>query len=97
MQYPVAVQRESLEAKLYGKPFLFRISRQAQQYWWKVFCRRCREAGTWDDPLTFYHSCPRDDQLPVTKRRIYRENYPHAVPPYLTFALTTKRRPFKLE
>jgi hypothetical protein len=97
MQYPIQTQKSSLEAKLAGKPFLRAVSRQIQQHWWKAFLTRCREAGNWSDPLNFLCQWTGFGQLPVTIRRIYRENWPTVGAPYLSFALTAKKRPFSLE
>jgi len=97
MQYPVQTQRSCLEAKLADQPFIKSVPRQIQQHWWKAFLTRCREAGNWSDPLHFLRQRTGTDQLPVTIRRIYRESWPDPVAPYLSFALTVKRRPFSLE
>jgi hypothetical protein len=97
MQYPVKIQETSIEAKLSGMPFLKCIPRQIQQHWWKAFITRCREESNWTDRLEFYKGCWTAGQLPVTKRRIFRESWTAAVVPYLPFALTVKPHPFSLE
>ena len=97
MQYPRHIQQESLKMKLTGKPFLNTISRQVQQHWWKTFISRSRESGNWNCLFSFFRKSLATGQLPVTKRRIYRERYPKAAAPYLPFAVTVKPRPFNLE
>ena len=97
MQYPTEKMRESLKAKLLGKPFLKTIPRQNQQHWIKTFLYRCRERSNWNDGVSILENCNKFDQLPVTKRRIYSVNWPAAVIPYLPFAVTVKKPHFKLE
>lgn len=97
MQYSYSVQKASIEVKLAGKSFLKTISRQNQQHWWKNFLSRSRESANWTCLHTFFRKGRETGQLPVTKRPIYRESWPAAVAPYLSFAVTVKPRPFNLE
>ncbi|WP_408606688.1 DUF6431 domain-containing protein [Marispirochaeta aestuarii] len=97
MQYPKSTQRSSLESKLAGKSFLKTVSRQIQQHWWRTFRHLCRESGNWTDLRKFLTEHLLPDQLPVTKRRIYRASWPTAVSPYLPFALTVRPPPFSFE
>ena len=93
MHYPCNIQIKSLENRLEGRPFPATVSRQVQQHWWKAFHFKCRQAGNWNDPGAFYRQCRLEGQLPVTKQRIYRARWPSAIPPYLPFAVTVKKRP----
>jgi hypothetical protein len=97
MQYSIRSQKSCLTVKLGWKPFLSEIPRQTQQYWWRNFLSRAKESENWKAPFSFYFQKSHRHQLPVSKRRIYRESYPLAVAPYLPFALTVKSRPFSLE
>lgn len=97
MQYPVNIQRKSIETKLEGKPFLKSIPRQSQQHWWRTFLSRCRETGNWSNPRTFHETNLKIGQLRVSKRNNYYKSWSKAVSPYLPFALTVRPPPFTLE
>ena len=97
IQYPRDFQIKSILSKLAGKPFLKQFSRQIQQHWRKLFARQMRQKSNWPDPLKFLSDQLESGQFNLTKRTIYREMISFSISPYLTFALTTKRRPFSLE
>jgi len=97
MQYPYHIQKSCLEAKIEEKPFLATISRQTQQHWWQAFLFNCRKTTNWNDPREFYRQSRLTGHYPVTKRRIYRAKWPVSPAPYLSFAVTVKKRPFSLE
>jgi len=97
VQYPYHIQKSSLEARLEKKPFLTTISRQTQQHWWQAFLFNCRNAANWNDPREFYRQSRLAGHYPMTKRRIYRAKMSDSVSPYLSFAVTVKKRPFSLE
>ena len=93
----MALQLESLRAKLAGKPFLPGLSRQVQQHWKKVFTERCRVRGDWISADQQRQLAAGVGQTGITKRRIHRESLPHAEPPYLPFALTVGKPAFSLQ
>jgi hypothetical protein len=97
VQYPRDLQIKSLMAKLSGNPFLKHIPRQVQQHWRKIFFRILHKTGNWTDPVSFLHSQLQSRQLWLIKRTIHCETWTSGAAPYLTLALTTKERPFKLE
>lgn len=97
IQYRRDLQIRSLQAKLSGLPFLSEISRQVQQHWQKLFERLCRRHANWSDRQSVLDHLCLTGQFHLTKRRIYRKSHPEAAPPYLPFALTTKRPSFSLE
>lgn len=93
----MAMQQESLRAKLAGKPFLPGFSRQVQQHWKRVFNELCRAETNWISTDEQRQLAAGVSQTGITKRRIHRESLPHAEPPYLPFALTVKMPAFSLE
>lgn len=97
VHYRQKLQLNSLRAKLSGRPFLTDISRQVQQHWLKLFHRLCGREENWSDPLVVLDRLVADGQFHLTKRPIHRENRRGALPPYLSFALTTKRPYYSLE
>lgn len=97
IHYRRDLQLRSLQAKLNGLTFLSEISRQVQQHWRKLFDRLSRRYENWNDRQALLKYLHRNGQFHLTKRPLHRESYPEAVPPYLPFALTTKRPSFSLE
>lgn len=93
----MAMQQESLEAKLADKPFLPGFSRQVQQHWKKIFTELSRGRRNWISADQEMAAVAKVSQTGITKRRIHRESLPHAEPPYLPFALTVKMPAFSLE
>ena len=93
----MALQQESLLAKLAGKPFLSGLSRQVQQHWKRVFNELCRAETHWISTDRELQLAAAVSQTGITKRRIHRESLPHAEPPYLPFALTVRMPVFSLE
>jgi hypothetical protein len=97
VQYPQDLQIRSLMAKLSENPFPKQVPRQVQQHWRKIFFRELHKTGNWTDPVPFLHSQLQSGQFHLTKRTIHCETWLSAEAPYLTLALTTRMRPFKLE
>lgn len=97
IHYRREVQLSSLKAKLNGQPFFTDISRQVQQHWVKIFHRLCRRESNWGDPLVLLDRLVAGSQFHLTNRPIHRKSWREAPPPYLSFALTTKRPYFSLE
>lgn len=97
IHYRKDLQLRSIQVKLEGLPFLPEISRQVQQHWERLFERLCLRHENWPNRQSILDHLCHTDQFHLTKRRIYRESYTEAVPPYLPFALTTKRPYFSLE
>jgi len=93
----MALQQESVRAKLAGKPFLPGLSRQVQQHWKRIFTELCRGRENWISTDQEMAAVAKVSQTGITRRRIHRESLPHAEPPYLPFALTVGRSVFSLE
>jgi hypothetical protein len=91
------LQQESLLAKLAGKPFLPKLSRQVQQHWKRVFSELSLRRSNWLSTDEQMEMAERIGQNGLTKRHIHRESLPEAEPPYLPFALTVRRSAFSLE
>lgn len=95
--YSIAIQTKSISRKLQGKPFISSISRQVQQHWWKsVRYHLCRQSN-WHGSPTLTDLFRDIGQTPATKRRIYHARPSGNWPPYLSFALTTKKFAYSLE
>ena len=90
-QYSHVIRFESLRRKTSGGSFLTSISRQAQQYWRKAFdFQRCLEEN-WKTQQAFFQESIITRQKPISFRLTHRERSSGLDPPYLDFAVTTRR------
>jgi hypothetical protein len=96
-QYPRIKQRQSILKKLLYQTFLPDISRQIQEYWFKVFLLHCFKKSSYTDPFSFLVSSFKLDQHIITKRLKYSAIPYGGKPPYLPFAMTAFKSQVTLE
>jgi hypothetical protein len=85
---PRAVILESLQGKLAGTPWLARLSRQRQQYWWRGFLQQAARGRLQAPGARVFRQLVRQRLILATHSLKYFEVRPLQHPPYRIFAVT---------